>query len=102
AYDLNRELEKLADKLSERTQKKQLSGRTLTLKIRFSDFSRLTRSRSFPLPTNERGELLATERDLLFREIPEGGQKIRLLGITLSNFHEIKPRGSDPMQLSLF
>jgi len=102
AADLNRELEKLAEKLSERTQRRELRGRTLTLKIRFGDFSSITRSRSFPLATNERDEILNTARDLLFREIPEGGQKIRLLGITLSNFHESKLRGGDPMQLSLF
>ena len=102
AADLNRELEKLADKLCDRTQRRELKGRTLTLKIRFSDFSSITRSRSFPAPINERNLILTTARELLFREIPEGERRIRLLGITLSNFHETKPQGTDPMQLSLF
>lgn len=102
AADLNRELEKLADKLSERTRRRELRGRTLTLKIRFGDFSSITRSRSFLRPINERDEILSAARELLFRELPEEGQRIRLLGITLSNFHETKLRGGDPMQLSLF
>jgi DNA polymerase-4 len=102
AADLNRELEKLADKLCDRTQRRELKGRTLTLKIRFSDFSSITRSRSFPAPINDRTLILKTACELLFREIPEGDRKIRLLGITLSNFHETKPQGTDPMQLSLF
>lgn len=102
AADLNRELEKLADKLSERTRRRELRGRTLTLKIRFGDFTSITRSRSFLRPINERDEIWRAARELLFRELPEEGQKIRLLGITLSNFHETKLRGGDPMQLSLF
>lgn len=102
AADLNRELEKLADKLSERTRRRELRGRTLTLKIRFGDFSSITRSRSFLRPINERDEIWSAARELLFRELPEEGQRIRLLGITLSNFHETKLRGGDPMQLSLF
>lgn len=102
AADLNRELEKLADKLSERTRSRELRGRTLTLKIRFGDFSSITRSRSFLRPINERDEIWSAARELLFRELPEEGQRIRLLGITLSNFHETKLRGGDPMQLSLF
>lgn len=102
AADLNRELEKLADKLSERTRRRELRGRTLTLKIRFGDFTSITRSRSFLRPINERDEIWSAARELLFRELPEEGQKIRLLGITLSNFHETKLRGGDPMQLSLF
>lgn len=102
AADLNRELEKLADKLFERTRRRELRGRTLTLKIRFGDFSSITRSRSFLRPINERDEIWSAARELLFRELPEEGQRIRLLGITLSNFHETKLRGGDPMQLSLF
>src|SRR5690606_30509363 len=71
AADLNRELEKLADKLSERTRRRELRGRTLTLKIRFGDFTSITRSRSFLRPINERDEIWSAARELLFRELPE-------------------------------
>src|SRR5690606_15512448 len=102
AADLNWQLEKLANKLTERSRGRERRGRTLSLKIRFGYFSSITRSRSFLRPINERDEIWSAARELLFRELPEEGQRIRLLGITLSNFHETKLRGGDPMQLSLF
>jgi DNA polymerase-4 len=64
-----------------------LKGRTVTLKIKFSDFKIITRSKSYPHPVNENGIIASTARQLLEETAPEGKQ-IRLLGISLSNFGE--------------
>jgi DNA polymerase-4 len=66
-------------------------GRTVTLKIKFSDFSQITRSRS-EINTIARRDLLeASVHDLLSREMPLR-RAMRLLGISLSNL-ETKQAG---------
>lgn len=104
--DMELELKKIAAKLSQRIQKHQLKGRTLSLKIRFNDFSIITRSRSFPIGINDYNSILETSYDLLKKElflnINTETKKVRLLGITLSNFHELTFIKNNTQQLSLF
>ena len=106
AEDMILELEKIAEKLSERIQKHQLKGRTLTLKIRFNDFSIITRSKSLHLGIDDYHSILDIANDLLKKELfPNGDaelKKVRLLGITLSNFHELTILKNNPYQLKLF
>jgi DNA polymerase-4 len=85
--DMNNELDKIALIVFNRLQKYQLAGRTVTLKIRYSDFRLKTRSRSFPQPVNDLVTLAATAKELLLTTEPEG-KPVRLLGISLSNFGE--------------
>src|SRR5690606_18812983 len=49
--EMNAELDKLAHKVQERLQRYDLQGRTITLKIKYSDFKQITRSHSLPHPT---------------------------------------------------
>ena len=58
-------------------------GRTVTLKVKFSDFSLITRSRSTLRPIGDRDALEATSLDLLRAEMPVR-RGVRLLGISLS------------------
>lgn len=112
AYDLSsleemeNALESLAQKLTIRIQKHQLKGRTITIKIRFQDFSIITRSRSFQERTDSVEDIQCTAIDLLQKELfPENGlnnRKVRLLGITLSNFYDCPKLTGNPYQLSLF
>ncbi|MGC9341899.1 MAG: DNA polymerase IV [Bacteroidales bacterium] len=68
-----------------RCKVKKKAGRTLTLKLRFSDFRTITRSRSQNHPFSFQ-EVKATLNDLLpVERIQEQG--VRLLGTTMSNFH---------------
>ncbi len=104
--DMELELKKIAAKLSERIQKHRLKGRTLTLKIRFNDFSIITRSRSVRRGTDDYHSILEIALDLLKKELfltnSTEPKKVRLLGITLSNFHELTDLKNNPQQLRLF
>jgi DNA polymerase-4 len=85
--DMNRELEKIAATVAGRLSRYALKGRTITLKIKYSDFKIITRSQSFTLPVNDSETIALTARRLLEGTEPEG-KPVRLLGINLSNFGE--------------
>ncbi|WP_106530270.1 DNA polymerase IV [Chitinophaga niastensis] len=102
--DMEIELEKIAKTVYDRLQRYNLKGRTITLKIKYSDFKQITRNQSFPFPVGDMETIINTAKQLLAATWPED-KRIRLLGITLSNFGEITPIGDKPDhpgQLSLF
>jgi DNA polymerase-4 len=94
AYDLievdemNTELDKLAVVISNRLQRHQLKGRTVTVKIKFSDFKQITRSQSLMNAVDDLDTIASIARQLLTAADLEN-KKVRLLGISLSNFGEI-------------
>lgn len=104
AEDLDHELEKIAGRVVQRLELYGLKGRTITLKVKFSDFRQLTRNQSYAKPVNDYETIRDTAMALLHRLELEG-KKIRLLGISLSNFDEPGPAGSrsdQTQQLELF
>jgi len=108
AYDLttteemNAELEKIAKLVHERLLKYRLKGRTITLKIKYSDFKQVTRSQSFAYCLDDLATIIKTSQDLLAATDPENS-RIRLLGITLSNFLPLETRSKPKTaQLGLF
>ena len=100
---MNEELEKIAVLVEERIRRRNLKGRTITLKIKYHDFKIVTRSRSFTKPTDDLASIVTTAKNLLADTNPED-VKVRLLGIMLSNFGERTPAAKeDPTgQLQLF
>ncbi|RYF86303.1 MAG: DNA polymerase IV, partial [Chitinophagaceae bacterium] len=98
---MNAELEKIAVLVEERLKRRGLKGRTVTVKIKYHDFKIITRSRSFPHPIDDLGTITAKT---LLAEAPLKEAKVRLLGITLSNFGESPEGRSDVItgQLQLF
>lgn len=96
---LKKELKKLATRVAERLAKRMLKGRTLTLKVKFADFRQITRNHSFPRPTGDEQTVYDTAVSLLLA-ISMENRKIRLLGITLSNFDTGYVQ--DGQQLTLF
>jgi DNA polymerase-4 len=60
--DMNQELDKIAALVEQRLLHYGLKGRTVTLKIKFSDFKIITRSKSYPHPVNENGIIASTAR----------------------------------------
>lgn len=102
--EMNTELERIAQLVYDRLQRYQLKGRTVTLKIKYSDFHQITRNQSFLEPICDKDIILETAKRLLLGTEPEN-KKIRLLGISLSNFGEIAPKQKKPGlpgQLRLF
>jgi DNA polymerase IV len=102
--EMHPELAKLTTVVSGRLQRYGLKGRTVTLKIKYADFHQITRSHSFPEGTDSEDLILSTVKTLLAATDLEE-VKVRLLGVSLSNFHDtpirIKHQG-DLDQLALF
>lgn len=109
AYDLTTldemeyELNKIAAVVYQRLERRQLKGRTLTLKIKYSDFKIITRSKSFLTPLADVFTVAAIAKELM-NAVFEEGCKVRLLGISVSNFHTVDmlSRQENHPQLSLF
>ena len=84
-------LESIALQLENRLKKNTLSGKTVTLKIKYSDFSQQTRSKTLPYFIADKGLILETVKELLYQE--ELKDSVRLLGISMSNLNtEIKKK----------
>jgi DNA polymerase IV len=82
-------LERIAIELSKRLEKHKLSGKTITLKIKYSDFTQQTRSKTLPYFIDDKGLIFETTTELLYQEKMK--DSVRLLGISLSNLNtEIK------------
>lgn len=87
ADDLDAALLALVDRVTRRMRDADRRGRTVTLRLRFDDFSRITRSHTLPRPTSRTPELLAGTRELLAGAaflVTERG--LTLIGISISNF----------------
>lgn len=82
-------LEKITSELERRLKKHQISGKTITLKIKYSDFTQQTRSKTMPYFITDKSLILETAKELLYQERMK--DSVRLLGISLSNLNtEIK------------
>jgi DNA polymerase-4 len=69
-------------------EKYNLKGRTITLKIKYHDFKQITRNHSFDKLINDYETIVTTAQQLLINT-DLNNKKIRLLGISLSNFIEL-------------
>jgi DNA polymerase-4 len=82
-------LERIAEELEKRLKKYNISGKTVTLKIKYSDFTTQTRSKTLPYFISDKGLLLEAAKELLYQERMK--ESVRLLGISLNNLNtEIK------------
>jgi DNA polymerase-4 len=78
-------LEHIANELEKRLKKSNLAGKTVTLKIKYSDFTLNTRSKTLPYFISEKGLILETAKELLYQE--ELQNSVRLLGISLTSLN---------------
>ncbi|HEY8780955.1 MAG TPA: DNA polymerase IV [Mucilaginibacter sp.] len=102
--EMEAELDKIAKTICSRLQHYGLKGRTITLKIKYSDFKQITRNQSFPAGLNDLETICSTAKRLLAATGLED-KKIRLLGISLSNFAEVMVKQKEEKvtdQLTLF
>ncbi|WP_410670318.1 DNA polymerase IV [Amycolatopsis sp. cmx-4-68] len=87
----------LIDRITRRLRAANRVCRTVTLRLRFADFTRVTRSHTLNEPTAGTGVLLAAARELLVAALPMISDRgITLLGAALSNLAD-----AEPFQLSL-
>lgn len=78
-------LEHIAQELESRLKKSEIAGKTITLKIKYSDFSLQTRSKTLPYFIAGKDLILETAKELLYQEKLENS--VRLLGISLANLN---------------
>jgi len=78
-------LKHIAKEVSKRLKKSEVAGKTITLKIKYSDFTLQTRSKTLSYFINDSDIILETAKDLLYQEKPRNS--VRLLGISLSNLN---------------
>jgi DNA polymerase-4 len=82
---MEEKLLQIAAELENRLRKKNVSGKTATLKIKYSDFTLQTRSRTLPYFISDKGLLYETAKDLLYQERMK--ESVRLLGISITNLN---------------
>jgi DNA polymerase IV len=87
----------LVDRVSRRLRAAGRVGRTVVLRLRFSDFTRASRSHSLAQPTSSTDEVLGALRTLVAKAMPLIDEKgLTLVGISVANLDD-----ADAMQLML-
>jgi DNA polymerase IV len=80
-------LARLCEMVGRRLREQKLEARTLQLKLRYSDFTTITRAHSMPRPTQLDTEMYEEIRSL-FRRNWKPGARVRLLGVHASSWSE--------------
>jgi len=78
----------LTEQVGCRLRRHGLRGRTVQLKVRFADFSLVTRSQTLPEPTDITDELWRAAGELLCQRLPVGHLPVRLLGMGVSRLDD--------------
>jgi DNA polymerase-4 len=87
----------LTEQVARRLRRHRLRGRTVQLKVRFADFTTITRAQTVPEATNVTVELWRAADELLTRRLPKRPLEVRLLGMGVSGLD-----GSSQQQRTLF
>ena len=83
--DIKKELTLLSEKVAHNLSKQDKAGKIIILKIRYTDFSTLTRRKSLSQATQDASQISQTALQL-YDELAEKEKGIRLLGITVTGF----------------
>ena len=78
-------LKVIAEQLEKRLLRNNLAGKTVTLKIKYSDFTQQTRSKTLPYFIANKSLLFETAKELLYQERMKNS--VRLLGISVTNLN---------------
>ncbi len=96
---MHQKLSEIAERVSNSLVKKDISGRTITLKIKYNNFQSNTRSRTLQHLVNDYDSIYNIAKELLYIPIPPN-LPVRLLGISISNLNTGEQKSS-PIQLTL-
>lgn len=87
--DLDPVLASLVDRVTRRMRTAGRVGRTVVLRLRFDDFSRITRSHTLPMATANTGPVLTTVRELMAGVLPMvERQGLTLVGVAVANLDD--------------
>ena len=81
-----KEILRMCERASSRMRERSLFAKTITLKIRFADFTTINRSKTLPLPIDTTHEIYEIAKGL-YEALPIGRARIRLVGVSLENLH---------------
>lgn len=87
----------LTETVAWRLRRHKLRGRTVQLKLRYSDFHTITRSQTLAVPTNATQDIWQAASMLLAERLPARRLLVRLLGVGVSGFEN-----PEQVQRSLF
>lgn len=94
---LEKELHKIAEKVSRRMVRNDALGKTISLKIKYADFDQITRSKSLLNAISNENTIFELAKILLFEALNNEERPVRLLGISMSNLIAIN--NGEPIQL---
>ncbi len=92
-------LEEIALEVENRMTRSKLAGKTVTLKIKYRDFTLQTRSKTLPLFIASKELILEVVKELLFQEKMK--ESVRLLGISISNLNTETPKIKEVPKVSI-
>jgi DNA polymerase-4 len=97
-FEIIAELYKLEKELMDRLEHSKATGRTITIKVKFSDFRQITRSKTLQHYVRDFNEL-HREVSEIRKSLKLEGSRVRLLGVSISN---LESEDHEDMQLHLF
>ncbi len=92
-------LEEIALEVENRLQRSKIAGKTVTLKIKYRDFTLQTRSKTLPIFVASKELILDVVKELLFQEKMK--ESVRLLGISISNLNNEIPKKKVVLEQSI-
>ena len=81
---------RLTERAAARLRERELFAKTISIKVRFADFSTITRSKTLPLPISSTQEIYAVVKDL-YLALKLERARLRLVGVSLENLREDAP-----------
>jgi len=87
---LLQELLRMTEKVASRLREKEYFAKTISIKIRFADFTTVSRSKTLPLAIDSTHDIYEVVKTL-FTALKIDGARLRLVGVNLENFSEDAP-----------
>jgi DNA polymerase-4 len=81
-------IERQSERVGKRLRKQNLAGTTIKIKLRWADFTTLTRQITSPKPTNSDKDIFQAAFRL-FQKTWEPGKPVRLIGVGVSGFSSL-------------
>ena len=95
---LEEKIKAVANELDKRIKRHKVSGKTITLKIKYSDFTIQTRSKTLPFFISDKSMIVEHAKELLYQERLKNS--VRLIGVTISNLNNEK-KAAPPKEKNL-
>jgi len=99
---LEKKIIQLSDEVANRLMESNIKARTITLKIKYADFTLITRSKTLSEPVNSANAIQKEAIKLLHKKTEAGKRLIRLIGVGVSNLVPDEKQLEHKQELNLF